>query len=91
MSLTFGTSFMSTARETKSWKVFVGFVLPSTGISNPGMTYRDRVMGHCLWMDGWTGWMTGRMDGKFNEKRPRRPLLYVMGEPLKPISYICRF
>jgi hypothetical protein len=77
---------MSTERETKSCKVFVGFVLPSTGISNPAMTYRDRAMGHYLWMDGWTGWMMGRTDGKFHEKRPRRPLLYVMGEPLKPIS-----
>jgi hypothetical protein len=44
---------MSTERETESCKVFVGFVLPSTGISNPGMTYTDRAMGHCLWMDGW--------------------------------------
>jgi hypothetical protein len=26
-------------------------------LGHPGMTYRDRVMGHCLWMDGW-------MDGK---------------------------
>jgi hypothetical protein len=65
---------MSTERETESCKVFVGFVLPSTGISNPGMTYRDRAMGHCLW----TGWMTGRMDGKLHEKRSRRPLLYVI-------------
>jgi hypothetical protein len=53
MSLNFRTSFMSTERETESCKVFVGFVLPFTRISNPGMTYRDRVMGHCLWMDGW--------------------------------------
>jgi hypothetical protein len=66
---------MSTERETESCKVFVGFVLPSTGISNRD---RDRAMGHCLWMDGWTGWMTGWMDGKLHEKRPRRPLLYVM-------------
>jgi hypothetical protein len=78
MSLNFGTSFMSTERETESGKVFVGFVLPSTGISNPGMTYRDRAMGHCLWMDGWTEWMTGRTDGKLHAKRPRHPLLYVM-------------
>jgi hypothetical protein len=56
MSLNFGTSFMSTERETKSCKVF-GFVLPPTRISNPWMTYRDKTMGHCLWMDGWTGWM----------------------------------
>ncbi len=53
MSLNFGTSFMSTEREAQSCKVFVGFVLPSIGISNPGMTYIDRAMGHCLWMDGW--------------------------------------
>jgi hypothetical protein len=60
MSLNFRTSFMSTERETESCKVFVGFVLPSTGISNPGMTYRDRAMGHRLWMDGWIdGWMDG--------------------------------
>jgi hypothetical protein len=52
---------------TQSGKVFVGFVLTSTGISNPGMTYRDRAMGHCLWMDG-----------KLHEKQPRRPLLYVI-------------
>jgi hypothetical protein len=62
MSLNFGTSFMSTKRETEACNVFVGFVLPSKGISNPGMTYRDRAMGHCLWMDGWmddemNGWM----------------------------------
>jgi hypothetical protein len=50
---------MSTKRKTESCNVFVGFVLPSTGISNLGMTYRDRVMGHCLWMDGWIRWMTG--------------------------------
>jgi len=57
MSLNFGTSFMSTQRETESCKVFVGFVLPSTRISNPGMTYRDRAMDHCLCMDGWMdGW-----------------------------------
>jgi hypothetical protein len=37
VSLNFGTSFMSTERETESCKVFVGFVLPYTGISNPGM------------------------------------------------------
>jgi len=55
MSLNFGTSFMSTERETESCKVFVGFVLPSTEISNPQMTYRDSVMGHCLWMDGLDG------------------------------------
>ncbi len=67
MSLNFGTSFMSTERETESCKVFVGFVLPSTGISNPGMTYRDRAMGHWLWMDGWTRWMTRRMDGKLHQ------------------------
>jgi hypothetical protein len=46
---------MSTGRETESCKVFVGFVLHSIRISNPGMTYGDRAMGHCLWMDGWTG------------------------------------
>ncbi len=57
MSLNFRTSFMSTERETKSCKVFVGFVLPSTGISNLGMTYRNSAMGHCLWMDGWIGWI----------------------------------
>jgi hypothetical protein len=51
MSLNFETSFMSIERETESCKVFVGFVLPSTEISNPPMTYRDSVMGHCLWMD----------------------------------------
>jgi hypothetical protein len=67
MSLNFGTSFMSTKRETESCKVFVGFVLPSTWISNPGMTYKDRTMGHCLWMDGW---MMGWMDGKLHEKQP---------------------
>jgi len=43
----------------------VGFVLHSTGISNRD---KDRAMGHCLWMDGWTGWMTGRMDGKLHKK-----------------------
>jgi hypothetical protein len=80
MSLNFGTSFMSIERETKSCKVFVGFVLPSTRISNPGMTYRDRAMGHCLWMDGRTGWMMGWMDGwkKLHEKQPRHPLLNVI-------------
>jgi hypothetical protein len=61
ISLNFETSFMSTERETESCKVFVGFVLPSTWISNPGMTYRDRTTGHCLWMDwmddGTNGWM----------------------------------
>jgi hypothetical protein len=46
MLLNFGTSFMSAERETESCKVLAGFVLPSTGISNPGMTYRDREMGH---------------------------------------------
>jgi hypothetical protein len=69
MSLNFGTSFMSIERETKSCKVFVGFVLPSTGISNPGMTYRDRVMGHCLWMD----WM----DGKSFTKNDHDVLYYM--------------
>jgi len=38
----------------------VGFFLPSTGISNPGVTSRDRAMGNCLWMDGWTGWKASR-------------------------------
>jgi hypothetical protein len=60
MSLNFRTSFMSIERETESCKVFVGFVLPSTKISNLGMTYKNRAMGHCLWMDGW---MTRRNDG----------------------------
>jgi hypothetical protein len=80
MSLNFGTSFMSSEREIESCKVFVGSVLPSIGISNPRMTYRDRAMGHYLWMDGWTGWMTRRMDGwkKLHEKRPRHPLLYAL-------------
>jgi len=59
MSLNFGTCFMSTERETEPCKVFVGFVLPSRAISNPGMTYRDRAMGHCLWMD----WMDDRTNG----------------------------
>jgi hypothetical protein len=77
MSLNFGTSFMSTEREIESCKVFVEFFLPFTGISNPGMTCRDRAMGHCLWMDGWMiRWMYGRE--KLHEKRPRRPSLYVM-------------
>jgi hypothetical protein len=67
---------MSTERETESCKVFVGFVLPSTGISNPGMTYRDRAMGHCLWMDGWTGWITERMDGKRFTKNNHDVLYY---------------
>ncbi len=49
-------------KETESWNVFMGFVLPSKGISNPGMTHRDRAMGRCLWMDGLdddgtNGWM----------------------------------
>jgi hypothetical protein len=57
MSLNFGTSFMSIERETESCKVFVGFVLPSTWISNLEMTYINRAMGHYLWMDGWIGWM----------------------------------
>jgi hypothetical protein len=35
---------------------------------------------HCtgLLYDAIHGWMTGRMDGKLYEKRPGRPLLYVM-------------
>jgi hypothetical protein len=69
---------MSIERETKTCKVFVGFVLPSTRISNLGMTYRNRAMGHCLWIDGW---MTRQMDGwkKLHEKQPQHPLLYVIG------------
>jgi hypothetical protein len=62
MSLNFGTSFMSTEREAKSCKVFVGFVLPFTRISNHGMTYKDRAMGHCLWMDGWMDGVDGSHD-----------------------------
>jgi hypothetical protein len=70
MSLNFGTSFMSIETETKFCKVFVGFVLPSTGISNPGMTYRDRTMGHYLWMDGW-------MDEKSFTKNDHDVLYYM--------------
>jgi len=51
--------FVGSKRETKSCKVFVGFVLPSTSISNPRMTYKDKAMGHCLWMD----WMDDETDG----------------------------
>jgi hypothetical protein len=53
---------MSTEREAKSCKVFVGFVLPFTRISNHGMTYKDRAMGHCLWMDGWMDGVDGSHD-----------------------------
>ncbi len=70
MSLNFGKSFMSTERETEFCKVFVGFVLPSIGISNPGVTYRNRAMDHCLWMDG--------LDGKKNFTKNDHDVLYYM-------------
>jgi len=38
-----------------------GFVLPSTGISNPGMTYRDRAIGSLL-VDEWMDWMDDGTD-----------------------------
>jgi hypothetical protein len=42
-----------------------------------GMTYRDRAMGHCLWMDGWMDWMDDEMDG-WMEKASRKDVLYYM-------------
>jgi hypothetical protein len=32
------------------------------------------------------GWMTGRIDGKLHEKRPRHPLLYVIRDHVSPLA-----
>ncbi len=61
---------MSIERETESCKVFVGFVIPSTGISNPGMTYKNKAMGHYLWMDGWMDWMNDATNSDARRSSP---------------------
>jgi hypothetical protein len=66
---------------SKSW----GCPPPGAGHAFPRQRHMRRRGGGNLFLAGFSslydaihGWMTRRMDGKFHEKRPRRPLLYVI-------------
>ncbi len=62
---------------SKSWGLGMPFLASDTCAEGGGGCYLF-LPGFFSLYDAIHGWMTGRMDGKLHEKRPRHPLLYVI-------------